>query len=185
MLQQEERFRHIFVSASEEWEGARHLFDTPTADHSPVLIAPLPDLPQEVRKHLSDLHSSQEDENSLYEIADAIAEWIEDASEPEQTALAVPILDLPPRGACILVSAFADSEVLLASEVVLRTIASWVYSDDKRLAQAAAACLLECGGIFGQTLLQDRMKNSTAIPHAQLIQGIINFLEQRRHDLEL
>ena len=132
-------------------------------------------LPQKVREQMHDLRQ-EESEDTLYEIADAIAEWAADASRFEQTAFAVYSRELPDRGVRILLSALADAEVRLTSETLLYTIASFLGSEDKRLAQAAAVCLLECGGAFGRALLQDKLKDPASLPHVQLIQGVMDLL---------
>lgn len=133
------------------------------------------ELPQKVREQMLDLRQ-EKSEDTLYEIADAVAEWVVDASGAEQTAFAVDLRELPSRGARILLSALADAEVRLTSETLLYTIASFLGSEDKRLAQAAAVCLLECGGALGGALLRDRLKDPATLPHVQLIRGVMDLL---------
>ena len=150
-------------------------FDNPTSDFSSQII---PDLPQKVRAQLLELQHASENGNDLYETADVVAEWVVGSSELEQTGLATYLSDLSPKAACTLLSAFADAEALLKSETLLRTVANFVFSDDKRLAQAAAACLLACGESFGKTLLEERMQAPEDIPHVRLVQGIVDLLDQ-------
>jgi hypothetical protein len=150
-------------------------FDNLTSDSSSQII---PDLPQEIRAQLLELQHAPENENDLYETADAVAEWVVDSSEPEQTVLVTYLSNLPPQAAGTLLSAFADAEALLTSETLLRTVAGFLFSKDKRLAQAAAACLLVCGESFGKMLLQERMQTPEDIPHVRLVQGIVDLLNQ-------
>lgn len=171
----EAAFKDVFVSALGGTYGRsiERLFDEPTSDLPVVRVS---SLPQEVRTRLTDLRQASASEEDLYEKADEVAEWATTASEAEQTAFAICLQELPPIGACILLSALADAEAKLTSEPLLWAIAGFLDSDDKRLAQATTACLLECGGAFGRALLQDRMKDSVHLPHVRLIQGIMDLL---------
>lgn len=176
-LECEQVFLNAFLRALDDpicpiWKQP---FDNPTSDFSFLII---PDLPQEVRAHLRELQHAAENENDLYETADAVAEWAVDSSEPEQIVLATYLSNLSPRAACTLFSAFADAEVSLKSETLLHTVADCLFSNDKRLAQASAACLLACGGAFGKMLLQERMQTPEDIPHVRLVQGIVDLLDQ-------
>jgi hypothetical protein len=132
-------------------------------------------LPQKIREPMLDLRQAKS-EATLYEIADMVTEWAADASQVEQTAFAVYLWELPVRGVRILLSALADAEVRFTSEMLLYTITSFLGSEDKRLAQTAAVCLLQCGGALGGALLQDRLKDPATIPHVQLIQGVMDLL---------
>lgn len=167
----------IFISGlGGTWKNVRQLFDSLTSDFPDVQISPLPDLPQEIRNQLTEISQASASEDNLYEMADAVTEWVVNTSDAEQAVLATYLQELSPRGARVLVSALADSEVHLQSEQLLWTITSFLDSEDKRLAQAAAVCLLECGGTLGRCILIERMKEAEFIPHAQLIQGIQELL---------
>ena len=132
-------------------------------------------LPEGVREQLRNL-CQQESEEALYNIADTITDWITEASGTEQATLAAEFRELRSRDVRVLLSALADSEVQLQSERLLHTIAGFLGSDDKRLAQTAAICLLQCGGVLGSTLLQFRLANPASLPHVELILGAINLL---------
>ena len=129
-------------------------------------------LPENIREKLGNLNGVLT-EDTLYETADQIASWIEDASIAEQNTFATHINELSVKGARILLSAFADAEVQLASEQLLHTITGFLHSDDKRLSQTAAVCLLRCGGKPGKTLLSAQLWNPASLPHMQLILGAI------------
>lgn len=135
-------------------------------------------LPERVREQLRNL-CQQESEAEQYEIADTITEWMTEASGTEQATLAPELHELRPKDIRVLLSALADSEVRLRSERLLHTIAGLLGSDDKRLAQASALCLLQCGGVLGGTLLQFRLANPASLPHINLILGAINLLTSR------
>jgi len=132
-------------------------------------------LPEGVREQLRIL-CQQESEEALYNIADTITDWITEASGTEQATLASEFHKLRSRDVRVLLSALADSEVQIQSERLLHTIAGFLGSDDKRLAQTAAICLLQCGGVLGSTLLQFRLANPASLPHVELILGAINLL---------
>lgn len=135
-------------------------------------------LPEGVREQLRNL-CQQESEAEQYEIADTITEWMTDASGTEQATLAPELHELRHQDIRVLLSALADSEVRLRSERLLHTIAGLLGSDDKRLAQASALCLLQCGGVLGGTLLRFRLANPASLPHINLILGAINLLTSR------
>lgn len=132
-------------------------------------------VPEGVREQLRSL-LQHESEGELYEIADSIANWVTEASGAEQAALAAELSELRSKDVRVLLSALADSEVQLRSERLLHTIAGFLDSDDKRLAQAAALCLLQCGGGLGGTLIRFRLDNPASLPHVELILGAINLL---------
>jgi hypothetical protein len=176
----EEEFKDIFISGSSRaWENTMQVFASLTSDIPNVQIFSLPDLPQRIRNQLTELSQASASEDDLYEIADAVAEWLANASDSEQAVLATYLQELPARSARILLSAFADGEVHLKGEQLLWTIASFLDSEDERLAQAAAVCLLECGSALGGRALLERMIEAESIPHAQLIQGIIEMLASK------
>lgn len=135
-------------------------------------------LPERVREQLRIL-CQQESEEQQYEIADTITEWMAEASGTEQSTLAPELRELRPKDIRVLLSALADSEVRLRSERLLHAIAGLLDSDDKRLAQASALCLLQCGGVLGGTLLRFRLANPTSLPHIDLVLGAINLLTSR------
>jgi len=133
------------------------------------------ELPEVVRDQLSNFHQ-QDSEQELYKIADVIVEWVTDASATEQAALSAEFHELQPRNLHVLLSALTDSEVQLKSETLRHTIAGVLSSHDKRLAQTAALCLLQCGGRLGKALLQFRLANAVSVPHCDLILGAIKLV---------
>jgi len=135
-------------------------------------------LPERVREQLRNL-CQQESEEQQYEIADTITEWMVEASGTEQATLAPELRELRSKDIRVLLSALADSEVRLRSERLLHAIAGLLDSDDKRLAQASALCLLQCGGVLGGTLLRFRLANPASLPHIDLVLGAINLLTSR------
>lgn len=176
----EEEFKNVFTSGlSRAWGNITQAFASLTSDVPNVQISSLPDLPQGIRNQLTELSPASASEDDLYEIADAVADWVANASDAEQAVFAIYLQELSPRGARVLLSALADSEVHIRSEQLLWTIASFLDSEDKRLAQAAAVCLLDCGDALGSRILRERITRAESIPHAQLIQGIIDLLASK------
>ena len=132
-------------------------------------------LPENIREELSKLNEVLP-EKTIYEVADQIAGWMEDASTAEENNFAIHLNNLSTKGSHILLSALADAEVQIGSEQLLHTIAGFLRSDDKRLAQSSAVCLLRCGGTLGEKLLRVQLWNPDSLPHVQLILGTINLL---------
>jgi len=135
-------------------------------------------IPEDIRQQLRSLRQ-QETEKDSYDIADSITEWITEASGTEQAALVPELRELRPKDIRVLLSSLADSEVRFRSERLLHAIAGLLDTDDKRLAQASALCLLQCGGVLGGTLLRFRLANPASLPHIDLILGAINLLTSR------
>ena len=135
-------------------------------------------LPEKLREQLDTLNQEQH-EDTLYDIADEIVRWLRDASRAEQSFFSSYVSRLTPTAAHILVSAIADSEVQLTSERLLYTIAGFLGSDDKRLVQSAAICLLQCGSVVGGTLLRERLNRPASLLHVQLVLGAINLLTSK------
>jgi hypothetical protein len=176
----EEEFRDVFISGlSHAWENITQAFASLTSDVPHVQIASLPDLPQGIHNRLTELSQASASEDDLYAIAEAVTEWIANAADSEQAVLATYLQELPARSARILLSSFADGGVHFTSEQLLWTVAGFLDSEDERLAQAAAVWLLECGNALGRRILLGRMTEAESIPHAQLIQGIMELLASK------
>jgi hypothetical protein len=135
-------------------------------------------LPEKLREQLEALNQEKR-EDRLYDIADEIARWLRDASRAEQSVFSNYVTRLIPTAVRILISAIADSEVQLSSGRLLYTIAGFLGSEDKRVAQSAAICLLQCGSGVGGALLRDRVNRPASLPHVQLILGTINLLTSK------
>lgn len=164
----ERSFQHAFHGTNLETVC---LLENPTSD-SPQLR-----LPPEVQKQIFALEQGSAGENALYLVADAVAEWLEEASWAEQTLFAVYLKHLSFPGIRILLSSFSDAEVRILSEELLLTIARLLRSEDKRTAQAAAAVLVECGDTLGRSLLHREMEYLSNIPHGKPIQDILELIE--------
>jgi hypothetical protein len=154
---------------------AEEQFSSQTSTLPTVRIRVLPEFSQEVKHYLDCLQKPASDDD-LYTIADKIAEWLSEASDDHQTALAAYLPELPTVSARTLLSAFGDAEVTLTSAALLGAIARFVYSEDGRLSQAAAACLLICGGETGKLLMREILQSPSGIPHARLVQGIVDLV---------
>ena len=129
-----------------------------------------------MKEQLNLLHEPSRDEDSLYAIADDIAAWLPEEVEGYQCVLASYIPTLPPLVSMVLLSALTDAEVKLTRTELLQVIKQSLYAQDKRLAQAAAACLILCGSTVGKALLQEALQNHATMPHARLVQGMFELL---------
>ena len=137
------------------------------------------DLPKAISTHWETLREPAQSEKEMYAAADAIVEWLAEGTQEQEAAIGDLIMNLPPTGRRILFSACADAELHLSYSPLLRTIARCISAHDKRLAQAATACLLLCGGAFGKSLLEESLRHAKAVPHAQLVRGIIALLNRQ------
>lgn len=135
-------------------------------------------LPESVERQLNSLQGERSEE-ALYTIADEIAVWFADTTVPEQNLLAKSLDALSVKASRILLASLADAGIELESELLLHTIAGFLGSEDKRLAQASAICLIQCGGNLGETLLRTRLSNPESLPHDKLILGVINFMTSK------
>lgn len=142
----------------------------------PVLrFVGIQDFPTQIKDYLDDLYVSEKDENSLYEIAEVIVEWLTDNLSEYQMRLAMEFKNMPPVASRILIVSLRNAETQINSESLLYSIGSFLESTDKLLAQSSAACLLTCGGFLGKNIVQSAvLKNN--LPHSRLIQGIIKLL---------
>ncbi len=132
----------------------------------------LNDFPVQIKEYLDELHASEKDEDSLYEVAEAIVEWLTDNSDEYQTSLAVELQNMPSTARRILIAALSDAEAQVNNRNLLDTIGLFLESTDKLLAQSSAACILTCGGVLGKNILQSKLSTKD-LPHSQLIQGIM------------
>jgi len=70
----------------------------------------------------------------------------------------------------IYFGALSDLEVELSDFSTLECIRQYLFSDDKRLAQAAASCLISC---FKNGKEMVRITLELDLPHKKLIEGIL------------
>ena len=154
-----------------------------------VQMTPLTELPEEIKECLENLQNDKNDEDWLYENADQIAEWFTDSPDEYQKTIAAYVQQLfhssSPIGLRILLSAFCDAEVTINDETLLGIVAGFLKSTDKQLAQAAASCLLLCGKSLGRSILERSLMEDKDLPHANLIQGIIDELLEDIEDLRI
>lgn len=142
----------------------------------PVLrFVGLQDFPTQIKEYLHALYASEQDEDALYEIAEAIVEWLTDNSDEYQTRLAVEFKNMPLVASRILIVSLRNAETHINSENLLYAISSFLESTDKLLAQSSAACLLTCGGHLGKNIVETALLENN-LPHSRLIQGIIRLL---------
>jgi hypothetical protein len=137
------------------------------------------DLPQDIKELLDALGASSQNSDKLYEIAEVITERLRENPIDYQTTLAAYLPKLSTSGIRVLLSAFSDSEIDLESVTLLHAVAAFMLAEDKRLAQVAATCLLVCGGEMGKKLVDEKLQVPQTMPHAPLVQGIVNLFSSQ------
>jgi hypothetical protein len=130
----------------------------------------------ELREYLNQLYIIQGNEDKLYEISDLAANCLLNISNENHILLSIYLNNLPLEARRILISSLNDIRFLTHNVNLLYTISMFLESSDKRLAQISAIFLLSCGGELGKNTL-NHIQNTGNLPHAKLIQGIIEILD--------
>ena len=140
-------------------------------------VVALPDLPRSLRNVLVRQDDAQSDDDELYDAADAVGAWIEEqVPDAFASAIAAAILkQLRGRSVGVLLAALADRELHLEGDAFLQRAATFLFSEDKRLAQVAAICLATCGGANGRALAEGVVGKGA--PHSELIAGALRLAE--------
>jgi len=139
----------------------------------PLHVATLPAYTKEVQSALGQLCDRELGERELYGAAETIVQWIEEGNSSKESSLALlsMLSSFDFRSSRVLLGALSDSEVQLQADSLVKRIAEYLFDDDKRLAQSAAACLINCCGTSGRSLVQRAAKQNP--PHSLLIAGIV------------
>jgi hypothetical protein len=142
-----------------------------------IAVVALPACTKDVQDALSRLADEELNERDLYCAAEPIVEWLEETSSSKESspALFSMLSFLGGRSLRVLLGSLADSGVQLRTALLVKRIAEYLFDNDKRLAQAAAACLINCCGAPGRSLVQRAVKQNP--PHAVLIAGIASLTE--------
>ncbi len=149
------------------------LIYTPTV---PVLrFVELNNYPVKIKEYFEQLHASEKDEDALYEIAEAIVEWLIENPEEFQTSLAEQLQNMPSTASRILIVSLRNAEAQINNKNLLDVMGDFLQSRDKLLAQSSAACLLTCGGLPGKNIVQRTLLEHN-LHHYQLVQGIMELL---------
>ena len=135
----------------------------------------LNDFPAQIREFLEQLQNTQTKEDDLYEIAEAIVEWLIENPEEYQTSLSVELRKMSAIASRILIVSLRNTEAQINNKYLLDAIGYFLRSPDKVLAQSSATCLLVCGGSLGDNIVQKTLLGQD-LPHYQLIQGVIKLL---------
>jgi len=149
-------------------------FTSDLTDDSPkYLIALLPTFPDEIEAAIDTMQEDRTQESLLYEAAETILSWIQgniESNEFQMVLLSILQL-LPPSGVRVLLASLADNVVHVKNPSLVKKIAEHLFSDNKRIAQAAALCLLKCADRAGSEILKTSI--SANPPNAKLLAGIL------------
>ncbi|WP_298916632.1 hypothetical protein [uncultured Nostoc sp.] len=158
--------------AVQNWEKA---LSSLTSAVPAMRVIGLNDFPDEIKDYLDELLANKKDKDTLYEIAEAVVQWLSDSPEEYQTRLAIELCKMPSTASRILIVSLRNAEFQISNNNLLYAIGSFLESTDKLLAQSSAACLLACGGSLGESIVQTALY-SQDLPHSRLIQGIMGLL---------
>jgi len=106
-------------------------------------------------------------EVEIYKIADKIVEYIEDIQLSE-------LKGLPDDFIRILFGSLVDNEISIKDKATIYWISRFLFSGDKRLAQAAVVCLVDCCGKLGADLVKEAISKKPY--HIDLIIGMVKLL---------
>ena len=163
------------------WSSIFHQ-ETATTMSEAVAEEPVIELPEEISKALdrfaADSSGAEGDFDRLeaYEHAESIVELLEEYSGSWEYVLALRIPQLEENRRGVLYGALADCEVGILNPDLLNRIADDIGSENKSLAQSAAACLYWCGYEKGRQLLMEKLDSKETIPHRSLIVSLMKLL---------
>jgi hypothetical protein len=129
----------------------------------------------EIKSYLDKLFLVDKSEDTLYKIADSIAEWFVDIPDEYHVLIVSYLNNLPLLPKRILLAALSDAEFLTENEELIYFAGSFLKSSDKRLAQTTANFLLTCCKESGKTLLKKTLDNEE-IPHSRFVKGIVELI---------
>jgi hypothetical protein len=148
---------------------------------------------------LRNLNDRDRSDSQLYEAAELLTQWFEEVVRAATCApISWPINDIAATAATvvaraatevllstlntldnrakrILISALADAEVEVRSEVLARHVANQLLAQDKRITQAATVYLIRCHGSLGRDLIREFEKKNP--PNIDLIAGMVKLLD--------
>ena len=150
--------------------------ETATTTSNAVAEEPVVELPEEISVALDRFAEGDFNRLEAYEHAESVVELLEEYSGPWKYALALRIPQLNENRRGILYGALADCEVRILNPVLLNRIADDMGSENKSLAQSAAACLYWCGSEAGRQILMEKLESKKTIPHRPLIVSLMKLL---------
>jgi hypothetical protein len=151
-------------------------YDRGTSDKPDLIESSIP-LPVTIQTQLKRLANESSSSLEAENAALAIADWLSETSSTEQQALGSVLhsLSLSPDQQTILMAAYVDTEVQINDPHLVDEFVSFLFSDNKMLAQAAASCLINCCGQEGKMRIERALQKGN-LPHGKLIQGIFSLL---------
>lgn len=106
---------------------------------------------------------------------ESLVEWLENTIDEHHVYFANFIKGIPLEDVRELLSALSNAEFKTDNETLMISVCSFLYSEDKGLAQMAAAFLLWCGGDLGRDFVFQEL-STKKIPHAKLIKGLTELI---------
>jgi hypothetical protein len=149
--------------------------ETSSIHPTPQIVFYLNKFSDEIKPYLDKLFLVDTSEDTLYEIADSVAEWFVDIPYEYHVFIVSYLHNLPLLPKRILLAALSDAEFLTENEELIRFAGFFLKNSDKRLAQTTANFLLTCCGNSGETLLKQILENEN-IPHSRLVKGIVELI---------
>lgn len=133
-------------------------------------------IPSAVKEYFAKFCLAQGKEDRLYAIADLISSWAVSASSEHHQLVAIFLCSIPLQSSRVLIAALSDASFTTENLELIDCIASFLKSNDRRLAQTATVFLVLCGGDAGTKLLNQTIK-SEHLPCLPLVCGIKDLLE--------
>lgn len=106
---------------------------------------------------------------------ESLVEWLENTIDEHHVYLASFIKGISVEDVRELLSALSNAEFKTDNETLMISVCSFLYSEDKRLAQTAAAFLLTCAGDLGRDFVFQEL-STKKIPHAHLVKGLTELI---------
>lgn len=165
------------ISTPEVRESTRKLMESSAENASLIQAAVEEEFkksltpPDEVREAFRELVRNDLNEPVLYEYADTISVWFENEKNSDEAALLMNSMmrEFNDRALRILLGSFSDNGTPVHHVLIIERISECLFKEDKRLAQAAAICLIGC--CKRRDLVQHAVEANP--PNMNLIRGIL------------
>lgn len=106
---------------------------------------------------------------------ESLVEWLENTIDEYHVYFANFIKGIPLEDVRNLLAALSDVEFKTDNETLMISVCSFMYSEDKHLAQTAASFLLWCGGDLGRDFVFQEL-STKKIPHERLVKGLTELI---------
>lgn len=106
---------------------------------------------------------------------ESLVEWLENTIDEHHVYFASFIKGIPLEDVRELLSTLSNAEFKTDNETLMISVCSFLYSEDKRLAQTAGIFLLTCGGDLGRDFVFQEL-STKKILHEPLIKGLTELI---------